>query len=74
MLDSEIASIFDEKLTYESEVWNNFTSVQYWAEMSMKELLNRIDEIVEDYLNYGEEDDENKCVLCAASVKIPACS
>ena len=59
MLDSEIASIFGEELTYESEVWNNFTSVQYWAEMSMKELLNRIDEIVDDNLNYGEEDDEN---------------
>ena len=55
LADDEISDIYGEELSTVSEVWNEFDDIGVWSEMSIKEVLKRIDNMVEDFLQYDEE-------------------
>jgi hypothetical protein len=58
LVDEDTKYMLGMELDAESEIWNEFSNVGDWGEMSMDALVRYVNELVEDYLSSFEEDED----------------
>lgn len=48
-----------DTLDYDSDMWNNFNSVEFWSELSIKDTLKRVEQIEDNFESEMSDEDDN---------------